>query len=87
MNRIAKIITVIVAIFTVLCLGLLLWSRSVALPTKGGISPHEVVEGLIPGGVGTLLTLWIGLVLVAASIYVWYAFLWFRGKKESQYHE
>ena len=55
------IISIITAVYTTLGFTLLWYSRTVALPTHGGISPHEVVESIIPGGLETVLIIWIAL--------------------------
>ena len=66
-----RTITAVAVIYTALCLALLLWTRSVASPTGGGISPSELLEGLVPGGLFTVLALWVVLFLVAAGAWVW----------------
>lgn len=55
--------------YTVLGFGLDFLARRIALPTRGGISPSEVIEGIIPGGLSTLLFIW--LLLLGWTILVW----------------
>lgn len=52
--------------YTLLALAVVGLARAIAGPTRGGISPHELVEVWIPGGVLTILTGW----LVVAAAWV-----------------
>ena len=68
-----RIITSVAVVYTLLLGALSLWAREVALPTKGGISPSEVIEGFVFGGLNTLLLLW--LLIFLATIGAWVATL------------
>ncbi|MFB0538212.1 MAG: hypothetical protein ACETWR_24895 [Anaerolineae bacterium] len=68
-----RIITSVAVVYTLLLGALSLWAREVALPTKGGISPSEVIEGFVSGGLNTLLLLW--LLIFLATIGAWVATL------------
>lgn len=62
----AKVITLIALIYTVLAVALMRWADKVALPTRGGISPSEIIEGIIPGGVNTVVYLWFAFLFLTA---------------------
>lgn len=63
-------LTVVTLTYTVAGLSLMAWARSIALPTRGGISPSEVLEGIVPGGLNTMLMVWLVLALLTAVIWV-----------------
>jgi hypothetical protein len=63
-------ITMLTAIYTVAAIVLTAWARSIGLPTRGGISPSEVLEGVVPGGLTTLLVIWILLMLLTLAVWV-----------------
>lgn len=67
----ARDITIIAVGYTILAIAILWWGRKVALPTNGGISPSEVVEGIIPGGLATLIYIWFALLFLTAWAWFW----------------
>lgn len=64
-----KGITAATIIYSLLLLALLVGGRAVAFPTEGGISPSEALEGMVPGGLATLLIFW--LVLFCCTVGAW----------------
>lgn len=55
MKNIALLITILTIFYAVLLVVVFQYSKTVADPTQGGISRSEVLEGIIPGGINTLL--------------------------------
>lgn len=53
-----KILAVILVLYTVVVSSFILWVQRTAFSTKGGISPSELLQGWIPGGLFTLLVIW-----------------------------
>ena len=70
--KFTRVATAIVIVYSALFLTLSLWARSVALPTGEGISPSERLEGIIPGGLLTLIVVWIALVTLAGAAWSWH---------------
>lgn len=66
-----RAVSVAIAIYTVFAFVVMSWARYIALPTNGGISASEVVEGVIPGGLNTLLLGWVLLTFMIVGARVW----------------
>lgn len=69
-----RIIAITTTVYTILVVALIFESRNIACPlspTCSGISPSEVLEGWIPGGLNTFVILWIALLLTTAIVWYW----------------
>ena len=49
---------------------LMLYTARIADPTAGGISRSEVLEGIVPGDLNSLLIVWAALVFIAVLVWV-----------------
>jgi hypothetical protein len=65
-RRVAALLTVL---YTTTAAALVGWARAVALPTRGGISASEVLDGVVPGGLTALLVVWVLLVCLTAAVW------------------
>lgn len=69
MRQTRMLVTAVWLIYTLIFLALNFQARRIALPTRGGISVSEVLEGWTPGGVTTLLALWMALLLMVLGVW------------------
>jgi hypothetical protein len=57
-------VALLTVLYTVGAFALVNCARDVSLPTRGGISASEVLQGVVPGGISTLLIVWVALVIL-----------------------